>query len=353
MYDVIIIGSGPAGYTAALYTSRAFLKTLVLTGIQPGGQLTTTTEVDNYPGFPNGINGTELVENMKKQATRFGASTVSDVISNIQILPISNTTNPPAGGPINNGKIFLIQGQKESYEGRTVIVATGASAKYLGIPSEQTYMGKGVSACATCDGFFYRGKEVVVIGGGDTAMEEATFLTTFAPKVTIIHRSETLRASAVMLDRAKKNPKISFLLNKTVEEITGDTSVKAIRLKDTKTGVVDELKTEGVFLAIGHTPSTAFLQGVVELDAKGYVLVKQLSAIPSSLRASEGHSSHQLSTNSGEFKNPMLRAQTETSVPGVFAAGDCVDPRYRQAIVAAGMGCMAAIDVQHYLENSG
>ena len=327
VYDVIIIGSGPAGYTAALYTSRAFLKTLILTGIQPGGQLTTTTEVDNFPGFPTGINGTELVENMKKQVTRFGANTVSDVISNIQILPISNTTNPPASGPISNGKNFIIQGQKESYEGRTVIVATGATAKYLGIPSEQTFAGKGVSACATCDGFFYRGKEVVVIGGGDTAMEEATFLTTFSPKVTIIHRSEAFRASAVMLERAKKHPKISFLLNKTVEEIVGDTSVKAIRLKDTKTGNVEELKTEGVFLAIGHTPSTAFLRDVLKLDAKGYVIVNR----PSS----------------------TLEPQTETSVSGIFAAGDCVDPRYRQAIVAAGMGCMAAIDVQHYLEGLG
>lgn len=312
MYDVIIIGSGPAGYTAALYTSRAFLKTLVLTGIQPGGQLTTTTEVDNYPGFPNGINGTELVENMKKQVERFGTTVIGAEVSGVTYQASGRKT------------VFTVQSSNGVYEAKTVIIATGATAKYLGIPSEQTFMGKGVSACATCDGFFYRGKEVVVIGGGDTAMEEATFLTTFAPKVTIIHRSEALRASAVMLERAKKNPKISFLLNKTVEEITGDTSVKAIRLKDTKTGAVEELKTGGVFLAIGHTPSTSFLRDVVELDPKGYVLVKR----PSS----------------------ALEPQTETSVPGIFAAGDCVDPRYRQAIVAAGMGCMAAIDTQHYLE---
>jgi thioredoxin reductase (NADPH) len=341
-YDVVIIGSGPAGYTAALYTSRAFLKTLVLTGIQPGGQLTTTTEVDNYPGFPNGINGTELVENMKKQVERFGTTVVSDSISNIKYQSASWRTNIQSKDQKDH-EIFSVTGEKSMYEGRSVIIATGAMAKYLGIPSEQTYMGKGVSACATCDGFFYRGKEVVVIGGGDTAMEEATFLTTFAPKVTIIHRSETLRASAVMLDRAKKNSKISFLLNKTVEEITGDTSVKAICLKDTKTGKLEEVKTEGVFLAIGHTPSTAFLKGVVELDAKGYVLVKQLSAISQQSSAVRGE----------QLRNPMLGAQTETSVPGIFAAGDCADPRYRQAIVAAGMGCMAALDAQHYLEGLG
>lgn len=308
MYDVIILGSGPAGYTAALYTSRAFLKTLLISGIQPGGQLTTTTDVDNFPGFPEGIKGPALMEAMEKQTERFGTEVASDVISNIQILPISNTTNKP----INK---FIVQGQKESYEGKTVIVATGARAMYLGLPSEEKFMGKGVSACATCDGFFFRGKDVVVIGGGDTAMEEATFLTKFAGKVTIIHRRDEFRASAIMLDRAKKDPKITFLTSKIPEEIVGETSVSGIRLKDTKTGEVTEYPTQGVFLAIGHKPSTEFLKGVVELDEKGYILVKG----------------------------------TATSITGIFAAGDCVDHRYRQAIVAAGQGCMAAMDAEKWL----
>ena len=329
MYDVIIIGSGPAGYTAAIYTSRAFLKTLVISGIQPGGQLTTTTEVDNFPGFARGIQGPTLVAEMKKQAERFGTEVASDVISNIQILPMSNTTpakQDPApqdnttNKPINR---FIVQGQKESYEGKSVIVATGAAAMYLGIPSEQKLMGKGVSACATCDGFFFRGKDVVVVGGGDTAMEEANFLTTFATKVTIVHRREEFRASAIMLDRARKNPKISFLTNKTVEEILGDSVVTGVRLKDNKTGSVEDVKTDGVFLAIGHKPNTEFLKSTVDLDQKGYVLVKR----PQS----------------------PLNPQTETSAPGIFVAGDCGDPRYRQAIVAAGMGCMAAMDAQRWL----
>lgn len=311
MYDVIILGSGPAGLTGAIYTSRAFLKTLLISGNQPGGQLTTTTDVDNFPGFSEGIKGPAVMEEMKKQATRFGASAESDVISNIQILPMSNTTN-------KDKNYFKVIGQNGSYEGRAVIVATGAAAQYLGLPSEQRLMGKGVSACATCDGFFFRGKDVVVIGGGDTAMEEATFLTTFATKVTIIHRREEFRASPIMLDQAKKNPKISFLTNKTVEEILGESVVTGVRLKDNKTGRREEVKTDGVFLAIGHKPSTDFLKGIVALDEKGYIVVKE----------------------------------TATSVPGIFAAGDCVDHRYRQAIVAAGMGCMAAIDAQHWLEEA-
>ncbi len=311
MYDVLILGSGPAGLTAALYTSRAFLKTLVIAGREPGGQLTTTTDVDNFPGFAEGIKGPVLMDAMKKQAERFGTNVVNDVIDNIQILPISNTTNKQA----KERKRFVMQGQNASYEGRAVIVATGAAAQYLGLPSEQRLLGKGVSACATCDGFFFRGKEVVVVGGGDTAMEEATFLTTFATKVTIVHRREEFRASAIMRERARKNEKISFLTNKTVEEVLGDAVVTGVRLKDTKTGDIETVKTDGVFLAIGHKPNTEFLKGVVELDEKGYVKV----------------------------------AGTATSVPGIFAAGDCTDPRYRQAIVAAGMGCMAALDVQKWL----
>lgn len=301
MYDVIIIGSGPAGYTAALYTSRAFLKTLVLAGIAPGGQLTTTTDVDNFPGFSGGIKGPALMMEMKKQTERFGTEIEQYQVSSIKYL--------------GKAKSFVVTADGRTFEGRAVIVATGATAQYLGLPSEQKLMGKGVSACATCDGFFFRGKEVVVIGGGDTAMEEATFLTKFATKVTIIHRRDEFRASAIMLDRAKKNPKISFLTNKTVEEILGENVVVGISLKDRKTGRQEEVKTDGVFLAIGHKPSTDFLKGVVELDEKGYVVVKE----------------------------------TATSVPGIFAAGDCVDFRYRQAIVAAGQGCMAAMDAQAWL----
>ncbi len=300
MYDVIILGSGPAGYTAALYTSRAFLKTLILTGIQPGGQLTTTTDVDNYPGFAGGIKGPALMDEMKKQAERFGTEVVPETVKTIRQ---------------EDGKTFQVVTEGKTFEGRAVIVATGAQAMYLGLPSEQAFMGKGVSACATCDGFFFRGKEVVVVGGGDTAMEEATFLTKFATKVTIVHRRDEFRASAIMLDRARKDPKITFLTNKIPDEIVGDTMVTGIRLKDTKTGEIAEYPTQGVFLAIGHKPSTEFLKGVVELDEKGYIVVKE----------------------------------TATSVPGIFAAGDCVDHRYRQAIVAAGQGCMAAMNAEKWL----
>lgn len=310
IYDTVIIGSGPAGYTAALYTSRAFLKTLVLAGPEPGGQLTTTTEVDNFPGFPQGIMGPTLVTDMKKQVERFGAEIKQEAVVSI-----------------GQGDIFTIKTADNTYQAKTIIVATGASAMYLGLPSEERLKGKGVSGCATCDGFFFRGKVVTVIGGGDTAMEEATFLTKFSPKVTIIHRRDEFRASAIMLDRAKKDERISFLTNKIVEEILGDTEVTGIRLKDAKTGEMMDYPTQGVFLAIGHKPSTGFLQGVVELDSKGYIVVKR-GASP-------------------------LVAQTETTVSGIFAAGDCVDPRYRQAIVAAGQGCMAAMDAEKYLETHG
>lgn len=316
MYDVVIIGSGPAGYTAALYTSRAFLKTLVLSGLEPGGQLTTTTVVDNYPGFPEGIQGPQLVADMKKQIERFGTEVKQ--LSVVSLQPAS-----PAGR--SSDKKFIVKTESEQFEARTVIVATGASAMYLGLPSEEKLKGKGVSACATCDGFFFRGKAVVVIGGGDTAMEEATFLTKFSPNVTVIHRRNEFRASAIMLDRAKKDSKISFLTNKVVEEIVGETEVTGVRLKDVNTDEVVDYPTQGVFLAIGHKPNTDFLKRFIDLDPKGYVVVKR--------------------------PDSSLLAQTETSVPGIFAAGDCVDPRYRQAIVAAGQGCMAAMDAEKYLES--
>lgn len=310
IYDVVIIGSGPAGYTAALYTSRAFLKTLMLTGVQQGGQLTTTTEVENFPGFPKGILGPQLMMDIKAQVERFGTEIAVGTVTSIKRQ--------------ETGKTFLVTADGKEYEGKTVIVATGASAMYLGLPSEEKLKGKGVSACATCDGFFFRGKEVVVLGGGDTAMEEANFLTTFATKVTLVHRRDEFRASPIMLDRVKKNPKISLLLNKTVEEMVGEQSVTGIRLKDVKTGESMVYPTQGIFLAIGHKPSTGFLQGIVALDTKGYVQVVQP-------------------------KTP-LDYHTATSVTGIFVAGDCVDPRYRQAIIAAGQGCMAALDAQKYLE---
>lgn len=308
MYDVIVLGTGPAGYTAALYASRAFLKTLVLTGPQHGGQLTITTEVDNYPGFSQGIQGPQLMEEMKKQVERFGIEIKLETAISVdfQARPF---------------KIFT--GNKE-YQSQSVIIATGASAKYLGFESEQRLMGKGVSACATCDGFFFKGKEVVVVGGGDTAMEEATFLTRFATKVTIIHRREAFRASPIMLDRAQKNPKIKFLVNQTVEEVLGEKLVTGVRLKDVKTGKMIQLPSQGFFLAIGHKPNTEFLEGVVDLDPKGYIYVKGIKG---------PHDAH-----------------TQTNISGVFAAGDCVDFKYRQAVVAAGMGCMAAMDAQRWLE---
>ena len=311
MYDVVIIGSGPAGYTAALYTSRAFLKTAIFTGIQVGGQLTTTTEVDNFPGFPKGILGPQLMMDMKAQVERFGAVIEQ---KNVSAIAVDEKT-----------KYFRLTVDGQVVESKTVIVTTGATAMYLGLPSETTFAGKGVSACATCDGFFFRGKEVVVVGGGDTAMEEATFLTKFATKVTIIHRRDEFRASAIMLDRAKKDPKITFVTNAIIEEIVGDTSVTGVRIKDAKTGTVSTYPTQGVFLAIGHKPNTDFLKGFVDLDPKGYVMVKRAATV--------------------------LDPQTETNVQGLFAAGDCVDPRYRQAIVAAGQGCMAAMDAEKYLEH--
>jgi len=310
LYDVIIIGSGPAGYTAAIYTSRAFLKTLILTGPQQGGQLTTTTEVENFPGFPDGILGSALLDSMKKQAEKFGSRVIIDSVQSIQK---------------KENNAFVVVCSTTSYEGRSVIVATGAQAKLLGIPTEEKFRGKGVSYCATCDGFFFRGKNIAVLGGGDTAMEEATFLTKFASHVTIIHRRGEFRASPIMLEKAKKDPKISFLLNKVIEEFVGQSALKAIKMRDAISGEVQEVPFDGAFVAIGHTPATIFLKGTITLDEKGYIVLKQ-------------------PTSSSDPKTP-------TSVDGIFAAGDSVDPRYRQGIVAAGMGAMAAIDVERYLQD--
>jgi len=307
LYKVAIIGSGPAGWTAALYAARAELSPVVFEGPQPGGQLTITTEVENYPGFVKGIQGPELMDIFRDQAKRFGTEVVQETVTRV------NFDVRPFGLILDSGTIV----QAES-----VIVSTGASAKLLGIPSEKDLMGYGVSACATCDGFFFKGKEVVVVGGGDTAMEEATFLTKFASKVTVVHRREVFRASKIMIERAQANPKIHWLLNSTVEEILGEKNgVRGVRLKNLVTGASLEYATQGVFVAIGHEPNTKLFRGALAMNDVGYLTV----ASPS----------------------------TATSVEGVFAAGDVCDPTYRQAISAAGEGCKAAIDAERWLAHKG
>jgi thioredoxin reductase (NADPH) len=298
---LVIIGSGPAGYTAALYASRANLSPLLFEGFQPGGQLTITSDVENYPGFPEGILGPELMEKFKKQAERFGTRFVLGEVTRVDF----------------SRRPFSIWQEDQVTTADAVIVATGASAKWLGIESETKYRGKGVSACATCDGFFFRGVDVAVVGGGDTAVEEASFLTKYASKVTIVHRRDELRASKVMAERARKNPKIAFAWNAAVEEVLGDgKAVTGLRLK-TREGKSQELPVKGLFLGIGHEPNTAIFKGQLEMNEVGYLKVRSPS--------------------------------TATSVDGVFAAGDVSDPSYRQAISAAGTGCMAAIEAEKYL----
>src|SRR6185295_6947979 len=302
-YRVAIIGSGPAGWTAALYASRAELEPVVIEGPQPGGQLTITTEVENYPGFKDGIHGPEMMEIFREQARRFGTEVVLDTVTEVDFAVRPFRLTLDAGGAITAD---------------AVIVSSGATAKLLGLESEKNLMGHGVSACATCDAFFFKGKEVVVVGGGDTAMEEATFLTKFATSVTIVHRRDEFRASKIMQERVLSNPKIRVIWDGVVEEILGDGAVTGVRLGNVPTGETSELPTDGVFVAIGHTPNTDLVKGQLELTDSGYVLVQEPT--------------------------------TKTSVPGVFAAGDVTDLIYRQAVTAAGQGCKAAIDAERFLE---
>jgi thioredoxin reductase (NADPH) len=299
--ELIIIGGGPAGYTAALYAARANLAPLVIEGFNWGGQLMVTTDVENYPGYPDGIMGPEMMAEFRRQAERFGAEFVTDDVGRVDF----------SEWPL---RVWV---ENDEYSAKTVVVATGATARWLGIPREQHFQGRGVSACATCDGAFFKEKELVVVGGGDSAMEEANFLTRYATKVTVVHRRDEFRASQIMIERARANPKIAFITNAVVEDILGDTKVEAVILRDTVTGGVSEMKTDGVFVAIGHDPTTALFLDQLDHDAAGYLVTKPHS--------------------------------TETNIPGVFAAGDVQDHTYRQAVTAAGSGCMAALDAERYL----
>jgi len=303
--DVVILGSGPAGLTAAIYAARADLKPTVIKGIDAGGQLMLTTEVENFPGFAGGIMGPELMEAMEKQAARFDTELLHQEISRVDL----------------SSRPFGLWSGDEEFRAQTLIITTGATARWLDVPGEQEFRGRGVSACATCDGFFFRDKRLLVIGGGDSAMEEATFLTKFASQVTVVHRRDEFRASKIMQDRVLANPKIDVIWNADVDEILGaEGAVTGARLRDTVTGEPQKVAVEGVFVAIGHTPNTSLFEGQLELS-KGYIVVEEPS--------------------------------TRTSVPGVFAAGDVVDSTYRQAITAAGTGCRAALDAERFLEGEG
>jgi thioredoxin reductase (NADPH) len=306
-HKIIIIGSGPAGFTAALYNGRANLKPVIFEGMQPGGQLTITTEVENYPGFEHGIQGPELMDVMRKQAHRFGTQSIYKEITEVDF----------------SKRPFVLKSYEDVYTADAVIIATGASAKLLGLESEKKYMGYGVSACATCDGFFFKNQKVLVVGGGDTAMEEANYLTNHASEVTIVHRREGFRASNIMLNRAEKNPKIKFMLNKTIKEVVGveQNGIKkmtGVILEDTRDHSTEDYKADGLFIGIGHKPNTEIFKGQLDMDEVGYLKVKQGS--------------------------------TYTNIEGVFAAGDVSDSKYRQAVTAAGSGCMAAIDAERWLE---
>lgn len=305
MYKSIIVGTGPAGLTAAIYLARANLNPLVIEGPQPGGQLTTTTEVENFPGFPDGIMGPELMDNMRKQAERFGAEFRTGWVNSI------DASNRPFK--------LQVEGLGELVTD-TLIISTGASAKYLGIPGEQDNIGRGVSTCATCDGFFFRGKEIIVIGGGDSALEEAGFLTKFASKVTLVHRRDELRGSKIMQDRVRNNEKVEMALDRTpIEVLTGEHGVTGLKVRNNETNEEETITASGVFVAIGHHPNTGFVKGLVDTDENGYIVVKP--------------------------------GTSETNIPGIFACGDVQDNRYRQAITAAGSGCMAALDCEKYIES--